>query len=64
MKELLEASSNESHPEIVSYEDTLMKGTEVLSDVHHPTNLQLEQESFHQDIISEQHVSLQVIRQI
>jgi hypothetical protein len=63
VKELLEASPRESHPEIVSDEDTLTKRTDVLSDVHHGTNLQLEQESFHHGIISEQLVSLQVITQ-
>lgn len=60
---MLEASPRESYPEIVSDEDTLRKRADVLSDIHHGTNLRLEQESFHHDIISEQHVSLQVITQ-
>jgi hypothetical protein len=63
VKELLEASPRESHPEIVSDEDTPRKGTEVLSDVHHETDIQLGKDSFHHDIISEQHMSLQVITQ-
>jgi hypothetical protein len=63
VKELLEASPKESQPEIVSDEDTQRKGTEVLSDVHHGTNLQLEKDNFHHDIISEQRMSLQVITQ-
>jgi hypothetical protein len=63
VKELLEASPKESQPEIVSGEDTPRKGTEVLSDVHHGTNLQLEKDSFHHDIVSEQQMSLQVITQ-
>jgi hypothetical protein len=60
---LLEAAPRESYPEIVSEEDTLTKRTDVLSVVHQGTNLQLEQESFHHGIISEQQVSLQVITQ-
>jgi hypothetical protein len=61
VKESLEASRSELQPEIVSDEDSPRKETEALSHVQHGKNLQLEKESYHHDIISEQFMALQVI---
>jgi hypothetical protein len=64
MKELLEVSPIESIPEFLLDEDTLTIRTDVLSGVHHGTNIQLEHKSFHHGIISSKHLSLQVNTQI